>query len=559
MATVEQIISDDSWHLSQEAFGTPAAATSSPLAGSFSVTGVVDYVSGNGYSGIFIASGISAGQRIFSALVINQAGEVSIFRGMLADDGTDTTVLSATQVAVTSGSLGVFPNYMSYSGTDWGYSYFGAQGLATDTTVVAPEVGGIILFRQPGDSADQVTLSQVSTHRVLTGGITFPNQGSTDVDITGLVDDGDNALLMTTQNSVIHGLVGAPFGDLEHDIGKSVPWTVNFVNDLFIVDTNRGDPRYWISEWDKTSSKTKFLSVGVDYFTDPVAWRQAQFAAAEAAWDYQDEDWVLFVDATEGLSCDTRTEPSDLAIDPFKSFIHTEVARAVTSGLSAVSIPFYAFVRDADVPDSRRFLQLADPSVVQDWLQQIGSNVSVDEVNTSMIHAITPYFYQQQDFTKRGLTRLVQVSALRNPAFDWSVIDTLGQPDPDVAIQIISYAYASWVNPANGEDDGIKMRAKISAVRPLLGMPAGGGGATGTAGPYQVAENGALTWVVPSAAQMQPLLTPLYPTIFRMNRRYGTWYPPRVQAPDPILPPYAFSFPPPTGRGEGLDALVEAS
>jgi hypothetical protein len=559
MATVEQIISDDSWHLSQEAFGTPAAATSSALAGSFSVTGVVDHVSGNGYSGIFIASGLSSGERTFSALVINQAGEVSVFQGTLADDGTDTTVLSATQVAVTNGELGVFPNYMSYSGTDWGYSYFGAEGIATDTTVTTPEIGGIILFRKPGDSADQVTLSQLSIHRVLSGGITFPNQGSTNVDLTGLVDDGDNALLMFTQDSVIHGLVGAPFGDLEHDVGKSVPWTTNFVNDLFILDTNRGDPRYWIVEWDKAHREAKFASVGVDYFTDPVAWRQAQFAAADEAWNYQDEDWVLFVDACEGLSCDTRTEPADLALNPFKSYIHTEIARAITNGVTSVCVPFFAYVRDADVPDGRRFLELADPEVVQDWLQQSGSDVSLDEVNTVMFHAITPYYYQQQDFTKRGLTRLVQVGALRNPAFDWSVIDTLGQPDPDVAIQIISYAYASWVNPANGEDDGLKMRAKISAVRSLLGMPVGGGGATGTAGPFQVAENGVLTWVTPSAMQMQPLLTPLYPTIFRLNRRFGTWYPPGVTAPESTIPPYAFSFPPPTGRGEAQDALVQAS
>jgi hypothetical protein len=555
---VEQIISSDAWLLTQEPLETTFAEYHSTLPHPFSLTGAVDHVSGNGAAGIYIASAESVGIRTFSALVIDQSGTVSIIQGTMVDDNGSFSLVSATEVSVTNGGMGLFPNYMSYTGTEWGYTHSGGQGVATDTSVTSPEIGGIILFRKPGVSADLLTLAQINTPRVLSGNINFPNQGLTTLTATSVGDSSSPSGLAVVQYPMIHGIVGAPFGALDVDIGKSVPWTSNFVNDLFITDTNSGDCRYWVTEWVKRNQTTKFLSLGVDYFSDPVGWRQAQFAAADAAWNYSNDDWVLFIDSTEGLSCDTRTPPNDVEIDPFKSYIQTEIARAETLGLTSISIPFFAYVRDADIPDPRRFLELADPSDVQDWLQQSGSNLSVDSVNISVIEAITPYYYQQQDVSKRGLARLIKVSALRS-GFNWAAIDTLSVPNDGVGIQIISYAYASWVNPATGENDGLKMRAKISSVRSLAGMPSGGGGVTGTAGPYAVAQDGVLTRVVPSSTQTQPILTPLYPTLFRSNLRFGTWYPPGVSAPDPIKPPYAFSFPPPAGRGEAMPAFAQVN
>jgi len=555
---VEQIISSDAWLLTQEPLETTFAEYHSTLPHPFSLTGAVDHVSGNGAAGIYIASAESVGVRTFSALVIDQSGTVSIIQGTMVDDNGSFSLVSATEVSVTNGGMGLFPNYMSYTGTEWGYTHSGGQGVATDISVASPEIGGIILFRKPGVSADLLTLAQINTPRVLSGNINFPNQGLTTLTATSVGDSSSPSGLAVVQYPMIHGIVGAPFGALDVDIGKSVPWTSNFVNDLFITDTNSGDCRYWITEWVKRNQTTKFLSLGVDYFSDPVGWRQAQFAAADAAWNYSNDDWVLFIDSTEGLSCDTRTPPNDVEIDPFKSYIQTEIARAETLGLTSISIPFFAYVRDADIPDPRRFLELADPSDVQDWLQQSGSNLSVDSVNISVIEAITPYYYQQQDVSKRGLARLIKVSALRS-GFNWAAIDTLSVPNDGVGIQIISYAYASWVNPATGENDGLKMRAKISSVRSLAGMPSGGGGVTGTAGPYTVAQDGVLTRVVPSSTQTQPILTPLYPTLFRSNLRFGTWYPPGVSAPDPIKPPYAFSFPPPAGRGEAMPAFAQVN
>ena len=47
--------------------------------------------------------------------------------------------------------------------------------------------------------------------------------------------------LMTSQEAIVHALVGAQFGDLEFDVGKSVRWTQWFTDDVFITDVNLGD------------------------------------------------------------------------------------------------------------------------------------------------------------------------------------------------------------------------------------------------------------------------------------------------------------------------------
>ena len=66
------------------------------------------------------------------------------------------------------------------------------------------------------------------------------------------------------------------------------------------------------------------------------------------------EDWVIFVDAHEGLSIDTRTpQPNDVDVEPFRSYIYREISRANTAGKDRVVLPFYVFLRHDDL-DHRR-------------------------------------------------------------------------------------------------------------------------------------------------------------------------------------------------------------
>ena len=44
--------------------------------------------------------------------------------------------------------------------------------------------------------------------------------------------------------------------------------------------------------------------------------------------DAHDDDWILFIDAHEGLSVDNRSLPDDYDFAPFKSFLWREIQRA---------------------------------------------------------------------------------------------------------------------------------------------------------------------------------------------------------------------------------------
>ena len=120
--------------------------------------------------------------------------------------------------------------------------------------------------------------------------------------------------LLVTGEPIVHGLVGAQYGDLEYDVGKSVRWLDFFVDDLFITDINTGEQRYWVINWAESFPDSKHVVTGRNFFYDkPQAalWRKEQFEAGAAAFNYSDEDWVMFVDGHEGISFDIRSLPND--------------------------------------------------------------------------------------------------------------------------------------------------------------------------------------------------------------------------------------------------------
>ena len=264
-----------------------------------------------------------------------------------------------------------------------------------------------------------------------------------------------------TTEAFVHGLCGAQFGDLEFDVGKSIRWTQWFVDDLLITDISTGQQRYWVVNWSLTFPQAFHHVTSVNFFYDTVAFRKAQFAEAQRQLIMEDNDWVLFVDAHEGMSCDTRSQPTDVSVQPFKSYVTREIQRAVDASKDRAVIPFYVFLRDEDVQN----IEYPTPAFEDD------PTIPFD---TATLSTGVPYYLPYQ-----GLTRLVKVSALKNPAFDWASIDTPSAPDANVKLQIVSYGYAHWnvqdvVPPATSpppldaaNDDGWRMRNLLSMVRPI--------------------------------------------------------------------------------------------
>ena len=164
--------------------------------------------------------------------------------------------------------------------------------------------------------------------------------------------------LTPSQEAVIHALVGAQFGDLEFDIGKSVRWTQWFTDDVFITDVNYGDQRYWIIDWTQSFPDVNYkTNTGPSYFDDPVAFRKRQFADAEQfardneqALVFDNDDWILWVDAHEGLSVDnTAPYPPDYDFDLFRSYVAREIRDAIEAGRDRVCLPFHVYLRHDNI------------------------------------------------------------------------------------------------------------------------------------------------------------------------------------------------------------------
>ena len=330
--------------------------------------------------------------------------------------------------------------------------------------------------------------------------------------------------------ALVHALCGAQYGDLEFDVGKSIRWTQWFTDDLFITDINLGSPRYWIVNWTFTYPKAFHAVTGVNFFADPVRFRQTQWrqATAEPGLQFDDEDWVLFMDAHEGLAIDTRDpQPDDADVEPFKAFMYREIARAEAASKDRVVLPFYAFVKHDDVITAHY-----DAPAFEDG--SLGFTTATCAMGT-------PYYVQRQ-----GLTRLIKVKVLKDPAFNWTTIDQPSAPATGLNMAIVSYGYAHWnlqdiVPPATrveplseANDDGYRMRNLLSMVRPIPSLPYGSpyhppADDTGaTPGPWAAADINTPDPIEPQPVTPNPafagLLVPLYDNVLRLNMRDGVWY-----------------------------------
>ena len=239
--------------------------------------------------------------------------------------------------------------------------------------------------------------------------------------------------LMTSQEALIHAFVGAQYGDLEFDVGKSVHWVEWFCDDVFITDVNLGTQRYWIVNWTETFPHTHHVVTGVNYFYDTVAFRKQQFVDAQkqGAILLEPDDWVIFLDAHEGLCLDTRPPlPNDFAVEPFRSYLYREITRANAAGKDRIVLPFYVFLRHDHI------VNVEYPHAA--FVQEITGS-------TTARHSMgTPYYLPYQ-----GLTRMMKVKVLQDPSFNWSTID---QPSAwDVKPGTGGGPVSAHLNPAVGQ------------------------------------------------------------------------------------------------------------
>lgn len=303
----------------------------------------------------------------------------------------------------------------------------------------------------------------------------------------------------------IHGIISTYFGSDEWDAPKTIQWTKYFCHTEYLMDTDvdadsRGLNRAWGVRFPDVKSG---VYTAFDYFSDPAGWRRESFAQADMAWGYEDDDWVLFVDGTESLFVDDNYPPSSmvppaqptgpdeprLTLDPdnpFAAYVIAEAEGAELVGEDIVYLRTWAFVANSPMFVSE---QVVDPALAAEIEGMVPGEVrhgmtkdDLEQVNTSRIPVMWAYYA-----LAGWCPRLVRVSALRDPLFDWSVLDTYVASSPQtyvpISCSLVSYAYARWVNdpaladPATGmpsteeNDVGFRMRKRISGVRNIPQLP----------------------------------------------------------------------------------------
>jgi hypothetical protein len=340
------------------------------------------------------------------------------------------------------------------------------------------------------------------------------------------------AQVTSTSEPYVHAIVGCQFGDLEFDVGKSVRWATWFVDNLFVLDVNLGEQRYWIVNWAETFPDAGHTVTSVNYFVLPTEFRKEQWKQYKLAFgEPGDDDWILFIDGHEGLGVDNRSLPDDYAFAPFKSFLWREVQRAQGLGQPFAVLPYYVFLRS--------------DNIVNVTYETVVVAAEVEPVQQAIS---TPYYLAHQ-----GLKRLWNAKELKKPDFDWTQLDVPVAPSANAKIQIVSYGYAHWnlqdieppateVPPLTAENDqGWQMRQLLSKVRAIPGLPLGdtwippSSDPAGLPGPWSPADannpdpidpetGDPLPQPVTPHASMVGLVTPLYDCVFRLNMRDGVWY-----------------------------------
>ena len=146
----------------------------------------------------------------------------------------------------------------------------------------------------------------------------------------------------------IHGIVSTYFGDLEYDIGRSLNWTSSFCDTTYIMDLNIADTsRQFVIDWDRYDPDAKYSFFSQHpFFGSPQNasdWRKTSFDRALSAWNYSDDDWVLFVDGTEGLNV-FHKPPEDLVVVSVEVDGDTETVTLYTEDPHTLEVGYRVYI-----------------------------------------------------------------------------------------------------------------------------------------------------------------------------------------------------------------------
>ena len=342
----------------------------------------------------------------------------------------------------------------------------------------------------------------------------------------------------STAEPFVHTIVGAQFGDLEFDVGKSVRW-VDVVHrqrlrarrepwNTALLDRQLGrdvprrpatrSPASTTSCCPPSSARSSGGSTSLEFGEPdderlvPVARRPRRASASTTA------------------RCPTTT-PSHRS--RASSGVRSSVLRMLGENIGRAAV--------LRLPALGRHRQR--------HLRRRSARVPSGDVPPVMQALSVPYYQPHQ-----GLRRLWKASELKKPDFDWSQLDAPTAPsasakaaDPQLRLRPLEpaghrTARHDGASAHRGNDDGWRMRKLLSKVRPIPGLPladtwippdqrsrrppwAVGTGRRQQPGPdstpHRPAADGAAGGSGPLAGG---LVTPLYDCVFRLNMRDGVWY-----------------------------------
>lgn len=261
--------------------------------------------------------------------------------------------------------------------------------------------------------------------------------------------------------------------------------------------------------------------------------------------------------------------------DLFQSWIKQEIAAAEADGKSRISIDGWALIRSSD-PQEVEF-KVREPAFLLDANDDVVIPGAYRD-NYGDVWVKNPKCSEHY-LSMQRLVRLVKVSTLLDPAFNWTSLDqsvsVIENAYPAERLSLISYAYVRWAEspllmtqtvdasapnytasgipfrPTSIESDvGFAMRRLISTVRPISGAPTvweqeDGLGEQPQVSSYQKLDtvwveldtsspsiiNGVVIVAKEFAGYKQYAGTPLYPGVLRANRREGVWYTDRGSRP----------------------------
>ena len=294
------------WILRHDGLGGEAQYLSLP-GGDFTVLGTVTQISGDPNAGAGLVLMGEEGPLLY--LLVSQAG-TQVWDSYTVSVPTPASAVSIHLKIEYVGDVATC--FMSPDGMVW-------EQIASGSLERPVDAGIVLRYTDPQSFCE----AQIARFRVFDGML---SPEPVVVSMTAAAPAQQVSIgVQSYVEPVLHACIGAPFGDLELDVGKSVRWLMWLTDRQFILDVNIGTPRYWVVNWAETFSGSKHDTTSINYFKRPTDFRKEQFAKASAAWNYDDADWVIFCDASEGLSVDNRSEPDDWAMDPFRSYLYREI------------------------------------------------------------------------------------------------------------------------------------------------------------------------------------------------------------------------------------------